>query len=161
MKIDVILNALAVILFLGFGTGCVVAFSTLDKQKDITIPSRYGRATSPMEILYVNAALIMVAIMLYDKSYRFLPALLVFVLLIILNSRMSSGICDRGVFIGTSFFEWNKMNGYRVINDQISTVQIRIYANDKQYVIRCDKEQRREAEHLFIEHGVALMAGDG
>ena len=114
-----------------------------------------------MEIIYVNAALVMVAILLYDKSYRFLPAILVFVLLIFLNSRMSSGICERGVFIGTSFFEWNKLNGYRIINDQISTVQIRIYANEKQYVIRCDKEQRREAEHLFIEHGVVLMAGDG
>ena len=160
MKVDVILNGLAIILFLGFGTGCFVAFSTLDKQKDITIPSRYGRQTGPLEILYVNVALLMVAFMLYEKSYRFLPALVVFVMLILFNSRMSSGISPLGVFVGPTFLEWNKLMGYRIINDQISTVQIRVYAGGKQYVLRCDKELRRDAEHLFIEHGVELVRED-
>lgn len=157
MKIDFILNVLAIILFLGFGTGCIVAFSTLDKQKDITIPSRYGRQIGPLEIIYVNVALLMVAYMLYSKSYRFLPALIVFILLIFFNSRMTSGISPFGVFVGTTFLDWNKLMGYRIINDQISTVQIRVYANNKQYVLRCDKEMRRDAEHLFIEHGVELV----
>lgn len=156
LKIDVILNGLAIILFLGFGAACVTSFSTLDKQKDIKIPSRYGRTVGPMEILYVNAALIMIAIILYEKSYRFVPALIAFVLLVFFNSRMTSGISPLGVFIGTSFFDWNRLEGYRIINDQISTVQIRVYAGGKQYVLRCDKDQRRDAEHLFIEHGVML-----
>ncbi|MBQ8085341.1 MAG: hypothetical protein IJ232_04470 [Lachnospiraceae bacterium] len=157
MKIDVVLNGLAIILFLGFGAACVIAFSTLDKQKDITIPSRYGRQIGPMEILYVNAALVMIAIILYEHSYRFVPALVAFVLLVFFNSRMSSGISPQGVFIGTSFFDWNKLEGYRFINDQISTIQIRVYAGGKQYVLRCDKDLRRDAEHLFIEHGVPLV----
>ena len=156
MKIDVILNGLAIILFLGFGLACVIAFTTLDKQKDITIPSRYGRQIGTMEILYVNASLVMIAIILYEKSYRFVPALATFVLLVFFNSRMSSGISPLGVFIGTTFLEWNKLEGYRIINDQISTVQIRIYTADKQYILRCDKDMRRDAEHLFIEHGVIL-----
>ena len=156
MKIDVVLNGLAIILFLGFGAACVIAFSTLDKQKDITIPSRYGRQIGTMEILYVNASLVMIAIILYEKSYRFVPALATFVLLVFFNSRMSSGISPLGVFIGTTFLEWNRLEGYRIINDQISTVQIRIYTADKQYILRCDKDMRRDAEHLFIEHGVIL-----
>ncbi len=156
MKIDVILNGLAIILFLGFGLACVIAFTTLDKQKDITIPSRYGRQIGTMEILYVNASLVMIAIILYEKSYRFVPALATFVLLVFFNSRMSSGISPLGVFIGTTFLEWNRLEGYRIINDQISTVQIRIYTADKQYILRCDKDMRRDAEHLFIEHGVIL-----
>ena len=85
-----------------------------------------------------------------------MPALVTFVMLVFFNSRMSSGISPLGIFIGTSFFEWNKMEGYRIINDQISTVQIRVYAAGKQYVLRCDKDKRREAEHLFIENGVVL-----
>lgn len=157
MEIDVVLNGLAIILFLGFGIGCVVAFSILDKQKDIIIPSRYGRQTDPLEIIYVNVALLMVAFMLFEKSYRFLPALIVFVLLIFFNSRMSSGISPIGVFVGSTFLEWDKLIGYRIINDQISTVQIRVYAGGKQYILRCDKELRRDAEHLFIEHGVELL----
>ncbi len=157
MEIDVVLNGLAIILFLGFGIGCVVAFSILDKQKDIIIPSRYGRQTDPLEIVYVNVALLMVAFMLFEKSYRFLPALIVFVLLIFFNSRMSSGISPIGVFVGSTFLEWDKLIGYRIINDQISTVQIRVYAGGKQYILRCDKELRRDAEHLFIEHGVELL----
>lgn len=157
MKTEVVLNALAIILFLGFGTACVIAFTALDKQKEITIPSRYGRQVGPLEILYVNLALVMVAVMLYFKNYRFLPAIIVFVLLIFFNSRMSSGISPGGVFIGFNYLEWNKIAGYRIINDKISTVQIRVYANKKQYVIRCDKDMRRDAEHLFIENGIKLL----
>ncbi|MCR5701519.1 MAG: hypothetical protein K6G76_05165 [Lachnospiraceae bacterium] len=157
MKTEVVLNALAIILFLGFGTACVIAFTTLDKQKEITIPSRYGRQVGPLEILYVNLALVMVAVMLYFKNYRFLPAIIVFVLFIFFNSRMSSGISPGGVFIGFNYLEWNKIAGYRIINDKISTVQIRVYANKKQYVIRCDKDMRRDAEHLFIENGIKLL----
>lgn len=160
LELDIALNALAIILFLGFGTGCIVAFSTLDKQKDIIIPSRYGRQTGPLEILYVNVSLVLVAVMLYQKSYRFLPALIVFVLLIFFNSRMNSGISEQGVFIGTTYLEWNRIQGYRVINDEISTVQIRVYANKKQYILRCDKDKRKQAEQLFIEQGIEYTPGE-
>lgn len=154
MKIDIWLNAISIILFLGFATAAMIAFSTIDKQKEITVSSRYGRQTGPLEIIYVNVALLMVAFMLYNRSYRFLPVLLAFIILIILNSRMRSGIAPIGVFIGTTYLEWGKIEAYRIVNDEISTVQIRVYANKKQYVLRCDKGFRTQIEAYFIEHGV-------
>lgn len=154
MKIDVWLDAAAIILFLGFGMAALIAFSTIDKQKEITISSRYGRQTGPLEIVYVNVALLLIAVILYQNSYRFLPALCVFVLLIIFNSRMKSGIAPIGVFIGTTYLEWNRIQSYKIINDEISTVQIRVYANKKQYVLRCAKEQRTQAESYFWDNNI-------
>lgn len=158
MKIDVWLNAIAIVLFLGFGMASLIAFSTIDKQKEITIFSRYGRQTGPLEILYVNVALLLIAAILYQKNYRFLPALCVFILLIIFNSRMKSGIAPIGVFIGTTYLEWKKIESYKIINDEISTVQIRVYANKKQYVLRCAKEQRTQIEAYFWDHNIPEKA---
>lgn len=154
MKIEIWLNALSIILFLGFATADMIAFSTIDKQNEITVNSRYGRQTGPLEIVYVNVALLMVAFMLYTHSYRFLPALSAFILLIIFNSRMRSGIAPIGVFIGTTYLEWGKIEAYKIVNDEISTVQIRVYANKKQYVLRCDKEQRTQIDAYFKEHEI-------
>lgn len=133
----------------------MIAFSTVDKQKEITINSRYGRQTGPLEIIYVNVALLFIAYMLYSHNYRFLPALLSFVLLIFLNSRMQSGIAPIGVFIGTTYLDWRKIAAYKIINDEISTIQVRVFANKKQYVLRCDKEQRAEIEAYFAEHNIS------
>ena len=124
VKIDVWLNVAAIILFLGFGMAALIAFSTIDKQKEITVSSRYGRQTGPLEIVYVNVALLLIALILYQKSYRFLPALCVFVLLIIFNSRMQSGIAPIGVFIGTTYLEWGRIQAYKIINDEISNFQM-------------------------------------
>lgn len=156
MEIEIGLNALAIILFLGFATADMIAFSTLDKQKDITIGSRYGRQTGPLEILYVNMALLLVAYLCYRQSYRFLPALAAFVLLIFLNSRMQSGLAPIGVFIGSSYLEWEKIRAYRIVNDEISTLQIRVYANRKKYVLRCSKESRKQIEAYFAEHEIPV-----
>lgn len=156
LNIDFWLNGLAIILFLGFATAAMIAFSTIDKQKEITIYSRYGRKTEPLEILYVNIALLMVAIMIYRNSYRFLPAIIAFIILIFLNSRMQSGIAPIGIFIGTTYLTWGKIFAYKVINDEISTIQIRVYANKKQYVLRCEKEYWKQIDGYFIEHGIPL-----
>ena len=158
MKIDVWLDAAAIVLFLGFGMAALIAFSTIDKQKEITISSRYGRQTGPLEIVYVNVALLLIALILYQNSYRFLPALCMFVLLIIFNSRMRSGIAPIGVFIGATYLEWGRIESYKIINDEISTVQIRVYANKKQYVLRCAKEQRAQAEGYFWDHSIPEKA---
>lgn len=154
VKIEVWLDAAAIILFLGFGMAALIAFSTIDKQKEITISSRYGRQTGPLEIVYVNVALLLIGLILYQNSYRFLPALCMFVLLIIFNSRMQSGIAPIGVFIGTTYLEWGKIESYKIINDELSTIQIRVYANKKQYVLRCAKEQRAQAEGFFWDHNI-------
>lgn len=154
MTIDIWLNALAIILFLGFAMAAFIAFSTIDKQKDITIPSRYGRQTGSLEIVYVNLAMLGVAAMLYWKNVRFLPALLAFIILILLNGRMQSGIAPQGVFIETVFLEWNRIRAYRIVNDAISSVEVRVYAGKKQYALRCDKKFRAEIEAYFSEHQI-------
>lgn len=158
MKIDVWLDAAAIILFLGFGMAALIAFSTIDKQKEITIGSRYGRQTGPLEIIYVNVALLLIAVILYQNSYRFLPALCMFILLIIFNSRMQSGIAPIGIFIGTTYLEWGKIQAYKIINDELSTIQVRVYANKKQYVLRCAKEQRAQIEGYFWDHNIQAKA---
>lgn len=150
------LNALAIILFLGFASADLIAFSTLDRQKEIVIASRYGRQTSTLEILYVNLALLAAAFFVYSKTYRFLPAVGAFVLLVFLNSRMLSGIAPTGIFVGATFLEWNKITAYRIVNDQISTVEVQIFANRKRYALRCGKEHRKQVEAYFFEHSISM-----
>ncbi|MDD6071860.1 MAG: DUF5673 domain-containing protein [Clostridiales bacterium] len=154
MKVDMWLNGLAVILFLGFFMAALIAFSTIDKQKEIVVSSRYGRQTGTLEIVYVNVALLLVAAMLYFHSYRFLPALAAFVLLIFFNSRMQSGIAPRGIFVGTTFLEWSQLEEYHILNDEISTIEVQVYANRKRYVLRCSKEERKQIEQYFVNNGV-------
>lgn len=151
-----LLNGLAIILFLGFSTAALIVFSSLDKQKEITVGSRYGRQTSTLEVVYVNIALLAVAFMLHIHMYRFLPALLVFVLLIFFNGRIQSGIAPQGVFIGTTFLDWEQIQEYRVVNDEISTIAVFVYANHKRYVLRCSKDYRKEVESYFLEHNIAI-----
>lgn len=155
MELDIVLNALAIILFLGFGMAIAIVFSTIDKQKEITVFSRYGRNTEPLDILYVNIGFVLVALMLVFHNYRFLPALAVFLVWIILNSRTRSGIAPVGVFIGSTFLSWKDMNGYRIINDEISTIKVLVYSKEKCYVLRCDKSQRTEVESYFAQNGIS------
>ena len=149
-----LLNGLAIVLFLGFSTGALIVFSTLDKQKEITIRSRYGRHTGTWEIIYVNVALLLVAYTLVSHRYRFLPVLVAFVVWIVLLSRIQSGISPQGVFIGTTFLEWEQMKAYQITNDEISTIQLLIFVNRKQYVMRCSKEDRKQIEAFFTEHQI-------
>lgn len=158
MEIEIVWNILSIVLFLGFGMADLVAFSTIDKQKEITVYSRYGRNTGPLEILYVNFALLSVAGMLYCHSYRFFPAAVVFILLIFLNSRMQSGIAPIGVFIGTVYLEWDKIHAYQIVNDEISTIRVQVYAGKKCYILRCRKEYRSRIEAYFDEHHIPLRS---
>ena len=104
----------------------------------------------------MNVALLLVAAMLYFHVYRFLPVLVAFVLLIVFISRIQSGIAPQGVFIGTTFLKWEDMDSYRILNDEISTIEVRIYANQKQYAMRCSKEDRKQIETYFVEHNVEM-----
>ncbi len=154
MKIDLILNVLSIILFLGFGMAALIAFTTIDRQKEIVIFSRYRRQTGPLEIIYVNLALLLVAGMLYVRNYRFLPALMAFILLIFFNSRMQSGITPDGVYIGTTYLEWEKIKGYRIVNNEISTLEIQIYANRKRYVLKCEKQYREQIRKYLEQYDI-------
>lgn len=154
LNIEIALNTLAIILFIGFAIADFLTFSVMDKQKDIEIFSRYGRRTGPLEIVYANVALLAVAYMLYCQSYRFLPCIVAFLLLIILNGRLRSGIAPTGVFVGSTYLEWGKIYAYKIVNDAISTIEVQVYANQKRYVLRCTKEQRKQIDHYFIEHNI-------
>lgn len=156
MKVDMWLNGFAIILFLGFFMAALIAFSTIDKQKEITVESRYGRQIGTLEIVYVNVALLLVAVMLYFHSYRFLPALAAFVLLIFFNSRIQSGVAPLGIFVGTTFLRWEEMENYHIVNDEISTIEVQVYANRKRYALRCSKKDRRQIEQYFAENGVKI-----
>lgn len=156
MELEIILNALSIILFFGFGMAAFISFSTIDKQKEIVIVSRYGRQTEPLEILFVNVALLLVGIMLYNQNYRFLPALIAFVWLVFLNSRMQSGIAPIGIFIGTTFLEWGRIKSYRIVNNAISTIEVQVYANKKRYVLKCDKQYRAQVEEYFEEYDIPV-----
>ena len=154
MKLDIVLNALAIILFLGFSMACVIIFSMIDKQKEITVYSRYGRGTEPLDILYVNIGLILIAVMIVFHSYRFLPALVVFLIWLICNSRTKSGIAPDGIFIGSTHLGWKEIKGYRIVNDEISTIKVLVYCNDKCYVLRCDKSSKAEVDSYFVHNGI-------
>jgi len=149
-------NGLAIVLFLGFATAAFIAFTTIDKQKEITIESRYGRQTSTLEIIYVNVALVLVAVMILRHSFRFMPALVAFVLFIVFNSRIRSGITEDGVYIDTTLIEWKDMEAYRIVNDEISTIQVRVYARGKRYVLRCAKENRHQIQEYFQTQNVPV-----
>jgi hypothetical protein len=67
---------------------------------------------------------------------------------------MQSGIAPHGVFVGTAFLKWEEMEAFRVVNDEISTVKVLVYANHKRYVLRCDKQDRMQIEAYFSENGI-------
>ena len=68
---------------------------------------------------------------------------------------MRSGIAPIGVFIGITYLEWKKIRAYRIVNDEISTVELRVYADRKQYALRIAKEFRDEAESYLKEHDIS------
>lgn len=145
--------ALASILFLGFFTATVISIYVVDKQKTIKIYSKLGRRTTVIEIINVNIALILVGIFVYIKFYVFIPALLFFIIFILLLSRVQSGMSDEGIFVGMTFIEWSKVKSYKILNDDIATFTIKIRANKRQYVFRCDKSVRKDIENILQEHG--------
>ena len=89
--------ALAVILALGFFTADIIAIIILDKQKTIAVYSRMGRQTNPIEIINVNLALLLVGYFIYIKYFVFMPAIVCFIIFIILSTRVQSGMSAEGI----------------------------------------------------------------
>lgn len=149
--------ALAVILALGFFTADIIAIIILDKQKTIAVYSRMGRQTNPIEIINVNLALLLVGYFIYIKYFVFMPAIVCFIIFIILSTRVQSGMSEEGIYVGLTFIEWNKVKSYKIINDDISTFMIKLRANRRQYVFRCDKVKRSEIENILQLHNKKRM----
>ena len=67
---------------------------------------------------------------------------------------MRSGIAPLGIYVGTTFLGWEEIDSYLIINDEISTIEVRVYANQKQYALRCSKEERLQIEQFFADNKV-------
>lgn len=109
---DVWLSVLAFVLFLGFGTGALVCVSAVKKQSGIVIKSRLHHKLNISEVVYANLGLVGLVVLVYFKIYIFVPAVLMFVLFIVLSTRIQSGITEDGVLVGTTFIEWEFMRSF-------------------------------------------------
>lgn len=155
---DVWIGVLGFVLFLGFGTAVKICISTINRQNGIIIKSRIRHKINNSEIIYANLGLIVLAVLLYFHYFVFVPAVLMFVLFIILSTRINSGITEKGAIVGTTFIEWEFMKGYKLVDDKddSNVIILKIRANRKQYVLVCDRKDRHEIKKLFSEKKIRV-----
>ncbi len=154
---DVWIGVLAFVLFLGFITAFFVCVSAVKRQPGILVKSRIRRKTGNTEIIYANIALVIMVVLVYFKLYTFVPAVLAFVAFIIASTRVKSGITDEGAMVGTTFLEWEDMKSYKLVNekDDSNIIILKIRANRKQYVLVCDRKDKRRIAEIFDGKKVA------
>lgn len=151
---EVWIKVLAFVLFLGFGTAVIVCVNAIKRQSQIIIASRLRHKTNRTEIIYANLCLVAIGILAYFNYYLFVPALMLLALFIVLSTRVVSGITNGGILIGTTFLEWEFIKGYKIINDDINTITLKLRANKKQYVLICDKSDRSQVEKLLKNNNI-------
>lgn len=155
---DVWIGVLGFVLFLGFATAVLVCVSAIKRQSGIIIRSRLHRKVNSAEVIYANIGLIILAVLLYLHYFVFVPAVLAFVLFIIMSTRIQSGLTEEGAVIGTAFVEWEFMKGYKLVDDEgdSNIVILKIRANRKQYVLVCDRRDRESICELFVRHHIKM-----
>ena len=97
----------------------------------------------------------MFAVLVYLKYNIFVPAVLAFVLFVVLSTKIQSGLTKEGALVGTTFLEWEFIKGYKLVNDESDSnvIILKLRANHKQYVLVCDREDRvRIAEIMKTNH---------
>lgn len=153
---DVWIGVLGFILFLGFFTAVIVCISAINRQSGIIIKSRLHHKLNISEVIYANAGLVVLAILLYFHYYVFAPAVLMFVLFIILSTRIQSGLTEHGAVIGTTFIDWEFMRGYKLVDEpgDSNIIILKIRANRKQYVLVCDRRDRIQIDEMFKKNNV-------
>ena len=59
--------------------------------------------------------------------------------------------------VGTTFIDWEFMDGYKLVNDEgdINVVILKIRANRRQYVLVCDRKDRKAIDKIFKENYVS------
>ena len=140
--------AVSAALTLGFGTIGIISCVVLHRQKSIIVESRLGKSSSVSEIINVNVALVGIAMSVWFRYYIFVPPLLMYIFFIVITTRIRSGLSEEGMFVGLTFIEWEHIEGYKFVNDNINTIKVKLRANKRQYIIECDKEQKNELEEL-------------
>lgn len=152
---DVWINVLAFVLFLAFTVAALVCRAAIKRKGDIVIKSRLHRKVNNTEIIYANLGLIGLAVLLYFRIYLFVPAILAFVLFIILSTMVESGLTKEGAVVGTRFIEWEFMKSYKMVDDENSNIIIlKIRADRRQYVLACERRDRDVISEMFKTHGV-------
>ncbi len=153
---DVWIGVLAFALFLGFATAVRVCMSAIARKAGIVVKSRIGGKASISEVMYANAALVILVVLVYFKHYIFVPAVICFVIFIILSTRIESGLTDGGAIIGTTFLEWEDMVSYKLVNDEADSnvIILKIRANRKQYVLVCDRRDKIKIAEILDDKGI-------
>ncbi|MGN0391006.1 MAG: DUF5673 domain-containing protein [Wujia sp.] len=153
---DVWLLVLAFVLFLGFGTGVLVCISAIKKQSGIIIKSRLHHKLNISEVVYANIGLVGLVVLTYFKIYSFVPAILMFVMFVVLSTRIQSGITEEGALVGTTFIDWEFMRSYLLENrgEDSNVIVLKIRANRKTYILVCDRADRFAIADLFREHRI-------
>ena len=156
---DVWLLVLAFVLFLGFGTGVLVCISAIKKQSGIIIKSRLHHKLNISEVVYANMGLIGLVVLTFFKIYSFVPATLMFVMFIVLSTRIQSGITEDGALVGTTFIDWEFMRSYLLENreEDSNVIVLKIRANRKTYILVCDRSDRFAIADLFREHRIRCV----
>ena len=154
---DVWIVVLAFVLFLGFGTAVMVCINAIKRQSGIIIKSRIKRKLNSSEVILANLGLIVFLVLVYFRYFLFVPAVLSFVLFIVLSTQIKSGITENGAVVGTTFIDWEFMDGYKLVNDEgdINVVILKIRANRRQYVLVCDRKDRKAIDKIFKENYVS------
>lgn len=157
MKFDVKmwLNIITAILFLGFLVLSALSVRAIVKQRELIILSRIGRQSSLIEVLDVNIALGVIVFLVIKRLYFYIPLMAVFAFFIITTTRLQSGIANKGIFIRMTFIPWEDIRSYKLINDDINTLQLRFRANHRQYIMRCSKEERGAILAILRKHRIA------
>lgn len=152
------ITVLGFILFLGFLISVGLCVSAIKKQEDIIIASRLHHKMSGYEIIIANIGLIFAVVMIAYRYYIFLPAVICMVLFIILQTKIQSGITEDGALIDTTFIEWEFMKSYKLqyVEDEDSTIILKIRANRKQYVLVCNREDKKKIEKIFNDNMVKV-----
>lgn len=155
---DVWRGVLGFVLFLGFGTAVLVCISAIKRQPDIIIKSRLHHKLNRSEVIYANLGLVLFAVFAYFHYYVFAPAVLAFVLFIVLSTRVQSGLTDKGAVVGTSYLEWEFIQSYKLVDDpeDSNIIILKLRANRRQYVMVCERRDRFAIADLMKENDVSV-----
>lgn len=155
---DVWINVLGFVFFLGFATAGYVCILAIKRQEGIVIKSRLHHRVNKSEVIYANAGLVVFAVLMYFHYFVFAPAVLAFVSFIILSTRIQSGVTEEGALVGTTFIEWEFMKSYKLVDDPSDSniIILKIRANRRQYIMVCERRDRFEIAKIFDAHDVAV-----
>jgi hypothetical protein len=159
---DIWIGVLGFVLFLGFTIAVIVCINAIKRSRDITIKSRLHHSFGSREVVYANLGLVAAVVLLAFRLYTFVPGVFMFVLFVVLSTRIKSGLTNEGAIIGTVFLEWDQMDSYKLVNDESDSniIVLKIRANHKQYVLVCDREDRYIIAKTMKENYVRITEVD-